>query len=188
MLQPPIEPMLAKIADELPQTHGFLFEPKWDGFRALVFRNGAEAYLQSRDLRPLNRYFPELEKALAQAFPPRAALDGVIAKPEATPYLPGKRAMLKIKHARTAECVVAGFRWYRDTQDAVGSLLLGLYDDAGVLHHVGVTSSFTMAMRRELAARSSTTTCKATAFATLPPSCAGARTSSLRTAATTSWK
>jgi ATP-dependent DNA ligase len=248
---PPIEPMLAKIADELPQGPGFLFEPKWDGFRALVFRSGAGAHIQSRDLRPLNRYFPELEKALVEALPkgcvidgeivvvtgtgldfdalqqrlhpaasrvaklakespaafvafdllaaggkstmelPQAerrarlerllgqvekpvyltpmtrdrelaqdwlrrfegaGLDGVIAKPEASPYLPGKRAMLKIKHARTAECVVAGFRWYRDTQDAVGSLLLGLYDDAGVLHHVGVTSAFTMAMRKELAA------------------------------------
>jgi ATP-dependent DNA ligase len=247
---PPVEPMLAKIADELPQTDGFLFEPKWDGFRALVFRSAAETYIQSRDLRPLNRYFPELEKALAEALPkgcvidgeivvvtgsgldfdalqqrlhpaasrvaklaketpaafvafdllaaggkstmelPQserrtrlerllgqvgkpvyvtpmtrdravaqdwlqhfegAGLDGVIAKPEASPYLPGKRAMLKIKHARTAECVVAGFRWYRDTQDAVGSLLLGLYDEAGVLHHVGVTSSFTMAMRKQLA-------------------------------------
>ena len=247
--KPPIEPMLAKIADELPQGEGFLFEPKWDGFRALVFRQGNEAYIQSRDLRPLNRYFPELEKALAEALPkgcvidgeivvvtgtgldfdalqqrlhpaasrvgklaketpaafvafdllaaggrsimelPQAerrtrlerllgqvakpvyltpvtrdralaqdwlqrfegaGLDGVMAKPEAGPYLPGKRAMLKIKHARTADCVVAGFRWYRDTQDAVGSLLLGLYDDAGVLHHVGVTSAFTMAMRKEL--------------------------------------
>jgi ATP-dependent DNA ligase len=247
---PPIEPMLAKIADELPPQGGFLFEPKWDGFRALVFRNGEEAYLQSRDLRPLNRYFPELERALAQALPrgcvidgeivvtgasgldfdalqqrlhpaasrvaklaqstpasfvafdllaaggrstmelPQAerrirlerllgqvappvhltpmtrdrsialdwlqrfegaGLDGVIAKPEAAPYQPGKRSMFKIKHARTADCVVAGFRWYRDTQDAVGSLLLGLYNDAGVLQHVGVTSSFTMAMRRQLA-------------------------------------
>jgi ATP-dependent DNA ligase len=247
---PPIEPMLAKIADELPPQGGFLFEPKWDGFRALVFRNGEEAYLQSRDLRPLNRYFPELERALAQALPrgcvidgeivvtgasgldfdalqqrlhpaasrvaklaqstpasfvafdllaaggrstmelPQAerrirlerllgqvappvhltpmtrdrsialdwlqrfegaGLDGVIAKPEAAPYQPGKRSMFKIKHARTADCVVAGFRWYRDTQDAVGSLLLGLYNDAGVLQHVGVTSSFTMAVRRQLA-------------------------------------
>jgi ATP-dependent DNA ligase len=249
-LKPPIEPMLAKIADELPQGGGFLFEPKWDGFRALVFRQGDEAYIQSRDLRPLNRYFPELEAALAEALPKGcvidgeivvvtgtgldfdalqqrlhpaasrvgklaketpaafvafdllaaggrsimqlsqaerrtrlerllgqaakpvyltpatrdralaqdwlqrfegAGLDGVIAKPEASPYLPGKRAMLKIKHARTADCVVAGFRWYRDTQDAVGSLLLGLYDDAGVLHHAGVTSSFTMAVRKQLA-------------------------------------
>jgi ATP-dependent DNA ligase len=242
--------MLAKVADELPREPGYLFEPKWDGFRAIVFRTGDEVYIQSRDLRPLNRYFPELERALADALPkgcvvdgeivvisgagldfdalqqrlhpaasrvsrlaqetpasfvafdllaaggrsimdlPQserrvrlerllgrvgrpvyltpmtreravaeewlerfegAGLDGVIAKPENAPYLPGKRSMLKIKHARTAECVVGGFRWYRDTQDAVGSLLLGLYDEAGVLHHVGVTSSFTMTMRRQLA-------------------------------------
>jgi ATP-dependent DNA ligase len=247
--RPPIEPMLAKIADELPQGEGFLFEPKWDGFRAIVFRTGDEVFIQSRDLRPFNRYFPELEAALAKALPkgcvidgeivvvtgtgldfdalqqrlhpaasrvaklaqqtpsafvafdllaaggksimelPQserrirlerllgqaakpvyltpvtrdravavewleqfegAGLDGVIAKPASAPYQPGKRTMLKIKHARTADCVVAGFRWYRDTQDAVGSLLLGLYDEAGVLHHVGVTSSFTMAMRRQL--------------------------------------
>jgi ATP-dependent DNA ligase len=247
---PPIEPMLAKIADELPKGEGFLFEPKWDGFRAIVFRSGDSVHIQSRDLRPLNRYFPELETALVKALPkgcvidgeivvvtgsgldfdalqqrlhpaasrvaklaketpsafvafdllaaggrsimqmPQserrvrlerllgqaakpvyltpatrdravasqwleqfegAGLDGVIAKPEAAPYQPGKRTMLKIKHARTAECVVAGFRWYRDTQDMVGSLLLGLYDDAGVLHHVGVTSAFTAPMRRQLA-------------------------------------
>jgi ATP-dependent DNA ligase len=251
-MKPPIEPMLAKIADELPHGEGFLFEPKWDGFRAIVFRQGKEAYLQSRDLRPLNRYFPELERACAELLPagcvidgeivvagengldfdalqqrlhpaasrvamlakatpasfvafdllaaggkstmqlPQAerrtrlerllgsvkppihvtpvtrdrtvaqdwldrfegaGLDGVIAKLESAPYLPGKRAMLKIKHARTADCVVVGFRWYRDKQDAVGSLLLGLYDDAGELHHVGVTSSFTMEMRRELVAQ-----------------------------------
>ena len=79
-----------------------------------------------------------------------AGLDGVIAKPEHLPYEPGRRAMFKIKHARTAECVVAGFRWYKDTDDAVGSLLLGLFDDKGVLHHVGVTSSFTMQRRKEL--------------------------------------
>jgi ATP-dependent DNA ligase len=246
---PPIEPMLAKIAEELPPADGFLFEPKWDGFRAIVFRNGNEAFIQSRDLRPLNRYFPELERAcverlpkgcvidgeivvagprgldfdalqqrlhpaasrvakLAQATPASfvafdllaaggrstmqlpqaerrtrlerllgsvlppihltpvtrdralaqdwlerfegAGLDGVVAKPESAPYQPGKRSMLKVKHARTADCVVAGFRWYRDTKDAVGSLLLGLYDEAGVLHHVGVASAFTMAVRREL--------------------------------------
>jgi ATP-dependent DNA ligase len=75
----------------------------------------------------------------------------VIAKPADTPYLPGKRAMIKVKHARTADCVVAGFRWYKSGNDAVGSLLLGLYDDQGVLHHVGVTSAFTMAQRRKLA-------------------------------------
>jgi ATP-dependent DNA ligase len=246
---PPIEPMLAKIADELPHTDGFLFEPKWDGFRAIVFRTGDEAYLQSRDLKPLNRYFPELERAcierlpkgcvidgeivvlgangldfdalqqrlhpaasrvaklanatpasfvafdllaaggrstmqlplaerrvrlerllgsvkppihltpatrdraLAQGWLERfegAGLDGVVAKPDTAPYQPGKRAMLKVKHLRTADCVVVGFRWYRDTNDAVGSLLLGLYDDAGALHHVGITSSFTMEMRKQL--------------------------------------
>lgn len=241
--------MLAKIADELPPADGFLFEPKWDGFRAIVFRNGDEAYIQSRDLRPLNRYFPELERACVERLPkgcvidgeivvvgangldfdalqqrlhpaasrvaklanatpaafvafdllaaggkstmqlPQAerrvrlerllgsvkppihltpvtrdraqaqdwldrfegaGLDGVVAKLESAPYAPGKRAMLKIKHARTADCVVAGFRWYRDTQEAVGSLLLGLYNEAGVLQHVGVTSSFTLAMRKAL--------------------------------------
>jgi ATP-dependent DNA ligase len=246
---PPIEPMLAKIAEDLPPEGAFLYEPKWDGFRALVFRQGDDVYLQSRDLRPLNRYFPELEKALAQALPrgcvldgeivvvgPKgldfdalqqrlhpaasrvaklaketpaafvafdllaaggrstmelpqserrvrlerllgsaappvhltpmtreravaedwlqrfegAGLDGVIAKPEALPYQPGKRAMYKIKHSRTADCVVAGFRWYRDREEAVGSLLLGLYDDAGVLHHVGVTSAFTLQTRKDL--------------------------------------
>jgi ATP-dependent DNA ligase len=80
-----------------------------------------------------------------------AGLDGVMAKPAEAPYQPARRAMFKIKHARTADCVVAGFRWYKDTDDAIGSLLLGLYDEAGVLQHVGVTSSFTMATRRELA-------------------------------------
>jgi ATP-dependent DNA ligase len=242
--------MLAKIADALPEEPGFLFEPKWDGFRALVFRGNEQTYLQSRDLRPLNRYFPELEKALHDALPkgcvldgeivianargldfdalqmrlhpaasrvarlsketpasfvafdllaaggkstmelPQgerrarlerllgktrpplhltpvtrdraeaqqwlenfegAGLDGVVAKLESAAYQPGKRAMLKIKHVRSADCVVAGFRWYKDRDDAVGSLLLGLYDDGGQLQHVGVTSSFTMAMRQELA-------------------------------------
>jgi ATP-dependent DNA ligase len=79
-----------------------------------------------------------------------AGLDGVIAKPTGLAYQPGKRAMIKVKHARTAECVVAGFRWHKSGKDAVGSLLLGLYDDQGVLQHVGVTSSFTMAMRKQL--------------------------------------
>ncbi|MCW5658650.1 MAG: ATP-dependent DNA ligase [Burkholderiaceae bacterium] len=245
----PIPPMLAKIAEALPVEPGFLFEPKWDGFRAIVFRTGEQTLLQSRDLKPLNRYFPELARALHQALPkgcvldgeivvvsPRgldfdalqqrihpavsriaklaqetpasfvafdllaaggkstmelpqserrvrlerllgsarpplhltpitreraeavrwlaqfegAGLDGVVAKLESAPYQPGKRAMLKIKHVRSADCVVGGFRGYKDRSDAVGSLLLGLYDDAGTLHHVGVTSSFTMAMRQQL--------------------------------------
>src|SRR6185369_3141422 len=79
-----------------------------------------------------------------------AGLDGVVAKPVGIAYQPGKRAMIKVKHARTADCVVAGFRWHKSGKDAVGSLLLGLYDESGVLQHVGVTSSFTMAMRRQL--------------------------------------
>ena len=245
----PIAPMLAAIADRIPDPPGFLYEPKWDGFRAIVFREDDDLYIQSRDLRPLDRYFPELhdtllkqlprrsvvdgeiviatprgldfdalqmrlhpaasrvaklaaetpasfvafdllalgdedlrgqpmaerrkrlERALANATPPLhvtpmttdvktarewlerfegAGLDGVIAKPEHGKYEPGKRAMLKIKHVRTADCVVAGFRWYRKDPAVVGSLLLGLYDDAGQLQHVGVTSSFTTAFRAEL--------------------------------------
>ncbi len=239
--------MLAKLAGELP-AGDYLYEPKWDGFRAVVFRGDKDLYIQSRDSRPLDRYFPELheallerlpancvvdgeiviataggldfdalqlrlhpaesrvaklaretpssfvafdvlfwkkdlrtapqaerrealEKLLAKAEPPLyptpathdrkialdwlhrfegAGLDGVIAKPLASPYLPGKRAMIKVKHARTAECVVAGFRWHKSGKDAVGSLLLGLYDDEGVLQHVGVTSAFAMAMRKQL--------------------------------------
>jgi ATP-dependent DNA ligase len=166
--------MLARLADALPTEPGFLFEPKWDGFRALVFRTAEQTLLQSRDGKPLNRYFPELERALSDALPKGCVLDGEIvvasprgldfdalqqrihpaasriAKLESAAYQPGKRAMLKIKHVRTADCVVAGFRWYKDRSDAVGSLLLGLYDDAGVLQHVGITSSFTMVMRQEL--------------------------------------
>jgi ATP-dependent DNA ligase len=246
--------MLAKVADVLPENGGYLFEPKWDGFRALVFRNGRNVVIQSRDLRPLDRFFPELHAALAKRLPAgcvidgeivvatqkgldfdalqmrlhpaasriaklslatpasfmafdllavrgrpllersqserRAALetllpnpqpplhltpvtedrgvaaawlrqfegaglDGVIAKPRDAPYRPGKRAMLKIKHQRTADCVVAGLRWHKSTRQggppAVGSLLLGLYDDASTLHHVGITASFTMAQRLSLA-------------------------------------
>ena len=250
VLQPPIEPMLAKLADDLPQAGNFLFEPKWDGFRAIIFRGDNDVYIQSRDSRPFDRYFPELHDALLERLPagvvidgeivimtktgldfdtlqlrlhpaasrvaklaqetpssfiafdllaaggknlmaePQAerrnqlkrllrrvqppvyltpatrdralaltwldqfegaGLDGVIAKPEDLPYQPGKRAMLKVKHARTADCVVAGFRWHKTGKGVVGSLLLGLYDDRGTLQHVGVTSSFTMAKRKELA-------------------------------------
>src|SRR6476659_4646324 len=216
-IEPPIEPMLAKIAEALPPAGEYLYEPKWDGFRALVFRGGGEVYIQSRDLKPLDRYFPEvhdfsvahlpdgcvvdgeiviasptgldfdalqmrlhpaasrvakLETMFARIEPPLhltpatrdravaaewlqrfegAGLDGVVAKLAASEYEPGKRAMLKIKHVRTADCVVAGFRWHKSGRDAVGSLLLGLYDSSGRLQHVGVTSAFTMARRKELA-------------------------------------
>ena len=250
-IAPPIEPMLARLATALPVGDAFLYEPKWDGFRAIVFRGGGDVYIQSRDLRPLDRYFPELhdallaglpddcvidgeiviatphgldfdalqmrlhpaasrvaklaketpsafvafdaiaadgddlrrlpqserrgrlERLLASARPPihltpmtrdaakaaewlsrfeGAGLDGVVVKPASQTYEPGKRAMIKVKHVRTADCVVAGFRWHKAGKDAlVGSLLLGLYDEQGRLHHVGVTSSFTMAARKQLA-------------------------------------
>jgi ATP-dependent DNA ligase len=249
-LKPPIEPMLAKLADELPPAGAYLYEPKWDGFRAIAFRGRNDVYIQSRDSRPLDRYFPELHDTLLERLPDNcvidgeiviatergldfdalqlrlhpaasrvaklaketpsafvafdvlaigrrnlmespqaerrtaleellrdvkppvyltpvtrdrataldwltrfegAGLDGVIAKPTDGEYLPGKRAMIKVKHARTADCVVAGFRWHKSGKDAIGSLLLGLYDDNGVLQHVGVTSSFTMTRRRQLA-------------------------------------
>jgi ATP-dependent DNA ligase len=248
---PPIEPMLARLTDEIPPAGGYLYEPKWDGFRAIVFRNpDPEVYIQSRDLRPLDRYFPDLHETLRIALPagsvvdgeiviataagldfdalqmrlhpaasrvaklaretpasfvafdalavdgqslmaePQArrrealeavlggvappvyltpatrdralalewltrfegaGLDGVVAKPLAAAYQPGRRAMLKIKHVRTADCVVAGFRWHKAGEGIVGSLLLGLYDARGALHHVGVTSSFSMEKRRALA-------------------------------------
>src|ERR1044072_8352570 len=240
--------MLAKLAEELPEGD-YLYEPKWDGFRAIVFRGENDVYVQSRDSRPLDRYFPELHEALLERLPAgcvldgeiviatehgldfdvlqlrlhpaasrvaklaketpssfvafdalevggknlmdetqatrRAALekllgkvkppvhltpvtrdravaldwltrfegaglDGVIAKPVSGTYQPDKRAMIKVKHARTAECVVAGFRWHKSGKDAIGSLLLGLYDDTGKLQHVGVTSSFSVATRHQL--------------------------------------
>ena len=241
--------MLAKLSESLPKGP-FLYEPKWDGFRAIVYRGTDDLYIQSRDLRPLDRYFPELHDILLAALPagcvvdgeiviaskrgldfdalqmrlhpaasrvaklaaetpssfvafdvlaaagkdvrdtPQserralldklldavkppvhltpmtrdlevatdwlarfegAGLDGVIAKPEDAIYEPGKRAMIKVKHARTADCVVAGFRWHKDGKDErVGSLLLGLYDKKGHLQHVGVTSAFSMATRKEL--------------------------------------
>jgi ATP-dependent DNA ligase len=248
---PPLEPMLAKAADGLPAGDGWLFEPKWDGFRAVVFRDADETLIQSRDLKPLDRYFPELaaplraslpercvvdgevviardgtldfealllrihpaesrvrmlaaetpasfvawdllalgdedlrrrpqeerrqrlEAALARATAPvhltpatrdaavaadwferfeGAGLDGVVAKRLDAAYQPGKRAMVKVKHQRSADCAVAGFRWHKNGPGShVGSLLLGLYDDAGRLHHVGVTSSFTWDRRASLA-------------------------------------
>ncbi|HEX3841105.1 MAG TPA: ATP-dependent DNA ligase [Acidimicrobiales bacterium] len=247
-VQPPVAPMLAKLSRELPRAEGMFYEPKWDGFRCIVFRDGDEVELGSRNEKPLTRYFPELieplkrdlpdrcvldgeiviagpsgldfdalsqrihpaesrinllasttpasfvafdllaiddrdlcatpyaerrkrlEKALKSATAPvhltpattdpevagdwfsrfeGAGLDGVVAKAGDLHYLQDKRAMLKVKHERTADCVVAGFRWHKEG-GIVGSLLLGLFDQQQVLHHVGVASGFTAARRREL--------------------------------------
>jgi ATP-dependent DNA ligase len=249
-VNPPLLPMLAKRVEELPAGDEWIFEPKWDGFRALVFRDGDEIFIQSRDEKPLNRYFPELIEPLQSALPLRcvldgeivivqnnelhfdslqlrlhpaasrvkllsgqipasfvffdllcvgdrdlctesfrtrrrelesllasapppihltpatldrsvaadwfrrfegAGLDGVIAKSLSGTYESDKRVMLKIKHERDCDCVVAGFRWHKKgNRDLVGSLLLGLFDDAGALQHVGVCASFSTAKRREL--------------------------------------
>lgn len=242
--------MLAKRVDSIPQAGEWIFEPKWDGFRVLVFRDGKEVLLQSRDEKSLNRYFPELIEPVRSQLPERCVLDGeiviaregrldfdalqlrihpaasrvkllagqtpasvvffdllclgdrdlreepfaerraqlekvlgkvtsplyltpatrersraqdwfsrfegagfdgVVAKPAGDGYHPDKRVMLKVKHERDCDCVVAGFRWYKESEgNAVGSLLLGLYDDAGALQHVGVCASFTAQKRREL--------------------------------------
>jgi len=250
-VNPPVLPMLAKRVGELPEGRTWIFEPKWDGFRALVFRDRDEILIQSRDEKPLNRYFPELldplrsqlpdrcvldgeivvarngaldfealqlrlhpaasrakllseeipasmvffdllcegdrdlrgepfhsrrqnlESLLSGAAPPihltpathdsavasdwfrrfeGAGLDGVMAKPISGAYEPDKRVMLKVKHERECDCVVAGFRWHKKGErTAVGSLLLGLFDDSGALQHVGVCASFTQEKRSELA-------------------------------------
>jgi ATP-dependent DNA ligase len=249
-VMPPVAPMLAKSVKEIP-AGALSYEPKWDGFRSVIFRDGADVEIGSRNERPMTRYFPEvveallaslpercvvdgeivvpaadgrrldfeallqrihpadsrvkllarqtpasfvafdllalgdddhtgqpferrralLEEALADAAPPvyvtpatrdrdtalrwfsqfeGAGLDGVVAKPLAGTYQPDKRVMFKIKHERTADCVVAGYRVHKSGPDAIGSLLLGLYDDAGRLANVGVVGAFPMAMRREL--------------------------------------
>ena len=254
-ITPPVKPMLAKLARAIPETDGLLFEPKWDGFRCIVFRDGDHIELTSRNQKPFNRYFPELLAVLAAALPDRcvvdgeivvahpegegldfdalqqrihpaesrvrmlaeqtpasfvafdllalddddlmatpfgerraaleavltpnasvhltpattdpaiaerwftrfegAGLDGVMAKPLDGVYTPDKRSLVKVKHERTAECAVAGFRVHKDGE-GVGSLLLGLYgpgsDGTDRLHHVGVCASFTATFRRELLA------------------------------------
>jgi ATP-dependent DNA ligase len=241
--------MLAKLTREMPPAGAVSFEPKWDGFRCIVFRDGDDLDLQSRNQKPLLRYFPELREPLLEALPDRVVLDGelvvanergldfdalqlrqhpaasrvkklaaeipasyvafdilalddrslldvpfgerrktleqvlahaaspiyltpttldrdtatdwfsrfegagfdgVVAKPLADGYHPGKRAMLKVKHERTCDCVVAGFRVHKDG-NGVGSFLLGLYDDDGVLHHVGVASAMSAKLRTQLA-------------------------------------
>jgi ATP-dependent DNA ligase len=250
-VNPPVLPMLAKRVTELPEGDDWVFEPKWDGFRALVFRDGDDVFIQSRDEKPLNRYFPELVPALQSALPTRcvldgeivivknneldfdllqlrlhpaasrvkllsqqtpasfvffdllclgdrdlcsepfekrrrelekvissaappihltpatrdrkvaadwfqrfegAGLDGVVAKPISGTYESDKRVMFKVKHERDCDCVVAGFRWHKKgDRTLVGSLLLGLFDDAGALQHVGVCASFSNVKRLELA-------------------------------------
>jgi ATP-dependent DNA ligase len=246
-VSPPVSPMLAKLARELPEGD-VCYEPKWDGFRCIVFRDGEEVELGSRNERPLTRYFPdvveavraqlptrcvvdgelvitgaggldfdalsqrihpaasrvamlaretpasfvafdllaigdrdlrekpffqrraELESQLAGVEPPvhitpltvdpavarewferfeGAGLDGVVAKPAGIPYLPGQRAMWKVKHERTGDFVVAGFRWYQANPAVVGSLMLGLYD-GDKLQHVGVIGAFPVEQRRRL--------------------------------------
>jgi ATP-dependent DNA ligase len=249
-VNPPILPMLAKRVSNIPTSGEYIFEPKWDGFRALVFRDGDEVLIQSRDEKPLDRYFPELIAPLKSQLPKRcvldgevvlarngsldfdalqlrihpaasrvkvlseeipasivffdllsegnrdlrstpfekrrttlesllsslspplhltpatddltvaadwfsrfegAGLDGVVAKPTSGTYESNKRVMLKVKHERECDCVVAGFRWHKKGDGtAVGSLLLGLFDEAGQLHHVGVCTSFTDKKRIEL--------------------------------------
>jgi ATP-dependent DNA ligase len=249
-IMPPVAPMLAKAVEAIPDG-AYQYEPKWDGFRSIVFRDGADVEIGSRNERPLTRYFPEvvaairadlpercvldgeivvpdpargrldfealqqrihpaesrvrllaqrtpahfvafdllalgdrdftgepfrerrrvLEEALAGARPPihltpatrdpaearrwfdefeGAGLDGIVAKPLEGVYEPDRRVMFKIKHVRTADCVVAGYRSYKGDAQAVGSLLLGLYDDAGALVHVGVVGAFPMQQRRAL--------------------------------------
>ncbi|MFV8172553.1 ATP-dependent DNA ligase [Mycolicibacterium peregrinum] len=245
-VMPPVSPMLAKPATAIPPDASY--EPKWDGFRALVFRDGDEVELGSRNERPMTRYFPELIEAAKAELPPRcvidgeivlpteqgldfealqlrlhpaasrvrllaeqtpasfiafdllalgdddltvrpfserraalvgalgsgpafhvtpattdiatarrwfdefegAGLDGLIAKPLTLTYQPDKRVMVKIKHQRTADCVVAGYRLHKSGPDAIGSLLLGLYTDGGELASVGVIGAFPMARRRTL--------------------------------------
>ncbi|HEX4904197.1 MAG TPA: ATP-dependent DNA ligase [Acidimicrobiales bacterium] len=247
-VNPPVKPMLAKLTRDFPEADDLIYEPKWDGFRCIVFRDGDEIELGSRNEKPLTRYFPELveslranipervvldgeivipgengldfdalqlrmhpaesrvkklsaeipasfvafdllalddedltkqpfsarrgalEKALKKSKPPihltpattdpdtardwferfeGAGLDGVIAKPSSITYQPDKRIMLKIKHQRTVDCAVGGFRVHKDGE-GVGSLMLGLFDDAGNMHHVGVATSFSAAKRKGL--------------------------------------
>ena len=246
-LLPPVKPMLAKAVTKVPIAEGVFYEPKWDGFRCIVFRDGDEVELGSRNERPLTRYFPEVVEAVKAALPERcvvdgeivvpngdrlhfeallqrihpaesrvrllaeqtpasfvafdllavgdesllevpfaqrrarlqevvtgtesvhltaitqdpataqrwfeqfegAGLDGVVAKAPDLPYGPDQRLMTKVKHVRTADCVVAGFRWHK-SGPIVGSLLLGLYDDSGDLQHIGVAASFPMTRRAEL--------------------------------------
>jgi ATP-dependent DNA ligase len=249
-VEPPVKPMLAQLEERIPRGKDWRYEPKWDGFRGLIFREQHRLEIESRNGQPLHRYFPELVASLAKALPDRcvvdgeiiipgpsgldfdallqrihpaasriallasqtpasfvafdllalgeddlrpqplqmrrrqleailpsaervfitpqtddpevaeswfirfegAGLDGVVAKRVDLAYLEGERVMVKVKHSRTADCVVGGYRVSKDGK-GIGSLLLGLYDERGVLHHVGHTSAFAAKERRELRAR-----------------------------------
>src|SRR5436309_280436 len=129
---PPLPPMLSTAADRLPAGGGWQFEPKWDGFRTLVFRDGDEILLQSRDEKPMNRYFPELLAPLAGALPARCVVDGEIVIVGAD-GLDFEALLLRIHPAASRV-----------------KLLVGLYDDDGTLHHVGVTAAFSNAVRKQL--------------------------------------
>jgi ATP-dependent DNA ligase len=249
-IEPPIEPMLARLQPAIPRGDGWLYEPKWDGFRAIVFRDGDRVHIGSRNTQPLERYFPDVVETVRESTPPRcvldgevvvpgdggldfdallqrihpaesrvkmlaretpatlvvfdalaeddedlrgasfterrarlveavdvgprcmvtpqtedpstadqwferfegAGLDGIVAKRGELRYVPGERVMVKVKHERTADCVVGGYRLAKGGK-GVGSLLLGLYDDGGVLHNVGFTSAFKAKERVELLER-----------------------------------
>src|SRR2546427_792526 len=148
-----MEPMLSAPADGIPKGDSWSYEPKWDGFRTLVFRDGDDVALISRGSRPMTPYTRD-EKTAGKWFEQfeGAGLDGVMAKSWEGTYVPGKRMWVKIKHQRTADCVVIGWRKSNDGQ-SLGSLLLGLYDRKGTLHYVGHTSSFSAAERKELIAK-----------------------------------
>jgi ATP-dependent DNA ligase len=245
-ITPPVKPMLAKLQKEIPKGDGWLYEPKWDGFRGVVFRDGDTMQIDSRNGQPLARYFPEVVRVLHETLPERcvvdgeiviatpqgldfdalqlrlhpaasrvnmlaeqtpatfiafdllalsedvrgrplrerfdklvssvktsdqcfitpqtedppkamkwfeefegAGLDGIVAKREELPYVEGERVMVKVKHQRTADCVVGGYRVHK-SGEGVGSLLLGLYNDDGTLHFVGFTSSFKVSERKAL--------------------------------------
>src|ERR687897_564659 len=160
-VMPPVAPMLAKPVGELPDGP-WSFEPKWDGFRTIVFRDGDEVELGSRRERPMTRYFPEVVEAVRAELPARCVVDAELVVPDADGrrldfdalllriHPAARRAWRKVKHTRTADCVVAGYRLHKRGTDLVGSLLLGLYTDDGELAMAGVIGAFAMARRREL--------------------------------------
>ena len=141
-ITPPYPPMEARSVERIPSGPEWMYEPKWDGFRCLAFRAGTGVALQSKAGQPLARYFPELG---------RIGCDGVIAKLAVERFHSGDRdAMQKIKRLRTADCVVGGYRYASGKPDTIGSLLLGLYNAAGRLDHVGFAASFPASQRAEL--------------------------------------